>query len=68
MALGKKKKAQQRRRSKIKIEQICCLLAQQIANIFGVDPDVIMFPGYEGQKIKKRGLTSLLEIFKIEIR
>ena len=52
MVLGRNKKAQQRRRSKIEIEQFCYLLAKQIANAFGVLPAIIMFPEYEGQKIK----------------
>ena len=51
-ALGRIEKAQQRRRSKIEIKHICSLLVKQIANAFGVHPAIIMFPEYEGQKIK----------------
>jgi hypothetical protein len=51
-ALGRIEKAQQRRRSKIEIEQFCYLLAKQITNAFGVLPAIIMFPEYEEQKIK----------------
>jgi len=38
MVLGRKKKAQQRRRLKIAIEQFCCILAKQIANAFWRSP------------------------------
>ena len=61
MVLGRNKKAQQRRRSKIEIKQICSLLVKQIANAFGVHPTIIMFPEYEEQKIKKRGLIILFQ-------
>jgi hypothetical protein len=50
MALGRNKKAQQRRRSKIEIEQFCCLLAKQIANAFGVHPVIIISPNVKGKK------------------
>jgi hypothetical protein len=44
MSFGRNKKAQQRRRSKIEIEQFCSLLAKQIASAFGVHYAIIMFP------------------------
>ncbi|MGA2526586.1 MAG: hypothetical protein ABSF79_08225 [Smithellaceae bacterium] len=43
-ALGRIEKAQQRRRSKIEIEQFCYLLAKQITNAFGVLPAIINVP------------------------
>jgi hypothetical protein len=52
MVLGRNKKALQRRCSKTEIEQFCCLLVKQIVNTFGVHPAIIIFPEYEGQKIK----------------
>jgi len=57
MALKRNNKTQQRRRSKVEIEQFCCLLAKQIVNTFGVHPAIIIFPKYEGQKIKSVNLT-----------
>jgi hypothetical protein len=50
MVLGRKKKAQQRRRLKIEIKQNCSLLAGQIYNVFGVYSAISMFSEYEGKK------------------